>query len=113
MNVRRFELFVSNILRLGVVISGLLIFIGLSLFVITGDVCYPNGNTSLDWIIFGDPFFSPSHILFIGFLSLVLTPFLRVAASVLAYFHERDWVYTAITTFVLVVLLIGLILGIG
>jgi uncharacterized membrane protein len=113
MNVRQLELFVSNVLRFGVMASGILIMFGLGLFMVTGDVCYPTGEASLHWILYGDPFFAPSHILFIGFLTLVVTPLLRVAASTIAYIVEKDWVYAAITGFVLTVLVVGMVLGLG
>ena len=113
MKVKELELFVSNILRAGVMISGVLIIIGLGLFIATGDTCYPNGEATLEWIIYGDPSLSPSHILFLGFLTLVITPLLRVAASVLAYGAEKDWTYVAITGFVLTILVIGMVLGLG
>lgn len=113
MNVRQLELFVSNVLRFGVILSGALIILGLGLFLATGNTSCPNGIATLDWIIHGSPFFLPSHILFFGFLTLVLTPLLRVAASTIAYTIERDWTYTAITGFVLIVLLLGMILGLG
>lgn len=113
MNVRKLEYFVSNVLRIGVVASGVLILAGLGLFIATGDVCYPNGEASIHWILWGDPFFSPSHILFIGFLILVLTPLFRVLTSVFAYSVDRDWVYAGITAFVLTVLILGMILGLG
>ena len=83
MKVNELELFVSNVLRAGVMISGVLITIGLGLFIMTGDISYPNGDCTLHWFIYGDPFFAPSHVIFMGFLSLVVTPLLRVAASVL------------------------------
>jgi len=113
MNVKQLELFVSNVLRIGVLTSGILITIGLGLFIVTGDVCYPTGETSIHWILYGDPFYAPSHILFLGFLTLVSTPLLRVAASTFAYTVEKDWVYAAITGFVLTVLVIGIVLGLG
>ena len=113
MNVKDLELFVSSVLRVGVLVSGILIVIGLGLFIITGDSGYPNGDASLEWIINGDPFLSPSHILFMGFLVLVITPLLRVGASVLAYAFEKDWTYVAITGFVLSILVIGMVLGLG
>ena len=113
MNVRDLELFVSNVLRIGVAVSGVLIMIGLGLYMVTGDNSCPTGISTLQWIIYGDPFFAPSHILFLGFLTLVATPLLRVAASVIAYIIEKDWIYAAITGFVLVVLLIGMVLGLG
>ena len=113
MNVKELELFVSNVLRAGVMVSGVLIVIGLGLFIATGDSGYPNGDASLHWIMYGDPFLSPSHILFMGFIVLVVTPLLRVGASVIAYGVEKDWTYVAITGFVLTILVIGMVLGLG
>lgn len=113
MNVKELELFVSNVLRIGVAVSGVLIMIGLGLYVITGDNSCPTGEATLQWIIYGAPFFGPSHILFLGFLTLVATPLLRVAASVIAYIVEKDWIYAAITGFVFTVLVIGIVLGLG
>jgi len=113
LNVRQLELFVSNVLRVGVALSGLLILTGLGFFLWTGDVSCPYGIASLDWILWGDPFFEPSHILFLGFITLVLTPLCRVGASVIAYTYERDWIFATITGFVLVVLVAGMILGLG
>lgn len=113
MNVRQLELFVSNVLRVGVMVSGALILFGLGLYFSTGDVSCPTGIASIQWILYGAPFFAPSHILFLGFLVLVITPLLRVVASTIAYAIEGDWVYTAITGFVLTVLIIGMVLGLG
>jgi len=113
LNNRSLELYVSNVLRIGVVISSILIIIGLALYIVTGDASYPCGEASIHWIIYGDPFTAPSHILFLGFLILVSTPILRVAASTIAYIAEKDWIYTVITGFVLIVLMTGIILGLG
>jgi uncharacterized membrane protein len=113
MNVRQLELFVSNVLRIGVAISGLLILIGLGLFLITGDNSLQFGVSTLDWIIWGSPFLEPSHILFLGFIVLVLTPLCRVGASVIAYIYQRDWAFASITGFVLLVLVAGMVLGLG
>ncbi len=51
----------------------------------------------------------PLAISQLGLLALVLTPFVRVAASLLAFAFERDWLYVAISTAVLVLLLLSLI----
>jgi uncharacterized membrane protein len=104
---------VAKVLKIGVIISGILILSGLGLYLLTDDTCYQFGEPSLDWIIYGDPFLAPSHLLFIGFIVLVITPLLRVAASVIAYMIEGDLVYTSITSFVLVILLLGMALGLG
>jgi uncharacterized membrane protein len=111
--VRRLELFVSGILRLGVALSGLLILVGLGLTAWSGDVSCPYGVLSLEWVLWGDPFLEPSHVLFLGFLVLVATPMTRVAVSVIAYVMDRDWVYAAITGLVLIVMVAGMFMGLG
>ncbi|TSA49021.1 hypothetical protein D4R47_04530, partial [archaeon] len=65
--VRFLELLVSRLLRTGVVVSGLLMVVGLGLLLATGDASCPSGVLSVDWVLFGDPFLEPSHVLFLGF----------------------------------------------
>ena len=65
------------------------------------------------WIIYGSPFFAPSHIIFIGFMILIGTPMLRIATSVYVYAKSKDWMFTMITGLVLAVLVISMILGVG
>jgi uncharacterized membrane protein len=112
-NNTRSEFFVSILLRAGVVISGLLMVIGLALFWLTGDASCPTGLLTLNWIIWGDPFLMPSHMIFLGFLILVMTPVLRVATSVLIYLRSEDWMFTVITSTVLIILVLSMSFGIG
>ena len=112
-SVKRMEDLVSNILRGGVLMSGVMILFGLTLTIVTGDTSCPNGNMDLDWLIMGDPFFAPSHILFLGFLTLISTPVLRIAASIYVYMKLHDNAFTTITTIVLLVLVVSFTLGIG
>ncbi len=42
---------------------------------------------------------------------LIATPVLRVAASVLAFAIERDWIYVALTAAVLILLLLSFLVG--
>lgn len=112
-SVKRMEALVSTILRAGVLMSGALILFGLTLTIVTGDTSYPNGNMDLDWLIRGDPFFAPSHILFLGFLTLIATPVLRIVASIYVYMKLQDKTFTAITIIVLLVLVVSFTLGIG
>lgn len=51
----------------------------------------------------------PLAISQLGLLVLVLTPVVRVAASLLAFAVERDWLYVAVSTAVLVLLIISLV----
>jgi uncharacterized membrane protein len=50
-------------------------------------------------------------LLTVGLLALVLTPFLRVAGSVVVFAWERDWRYTLITLVVLAVMVVSLFFG--
>lgn len=47
----------------------------------------------------------PFAVIELGALVLIATPVLRVAASVLLFLLERDYLYTAVTTVVLILLL--------
>jgi uncharacterized membrane protein len=109
----RLEFFVSILLRIGVVISGLMMVFGLVLFWLTGDASCPTGLLTLDWIIWGDPFLMPSHVIFLGFLILVMTPILPVATSILVNLRSEDWLFTVITSTVLIILIFSMSLGIG
>ena len=107
------ELFVSSVLRFGVIISGTLIVTGIALLWSTGDTSSPLGILDAAWIIGGSPFLEPSHVLFIGFLVLISTPLLRILATTMAYTRMNDWIYASITGTVLLILLVSITLGIG
>lgn len=107
------EVFFSKLLRLGVVISGFLMILGLGLLWLTGNNDCSTGVMSLDWILFGDPFLEPSHVLFIGFLILVGTPIFPLLMSTVTFYKAKDWIYTIITSAVLIILLLSMSLGIG
>jgi uncharacterized membrane protein len=113
LRIKQLELYVSYVLRLGVLLSGAFLLLGLGLLVWTGDASCPLGDISIVWLIYGDPFWSPSHILFLGFMVLVATPLLRVISSTVVYGFDHDWVFMGITGMVFLVLLVGIILGVG
>lgn len=50
-------------------------------------------------------------VMMAGLLLLILTPVLRVATSIVAFALERNWRFAAITTFVLLVLVVSFFLG--
>lgn len=59
--------------------------------------------------IFRDAFSLKSRgVIQLGLLVLIATPIARVAASLAAFLLERDWMYTAFTLIVLLVLLYSL-----
>jgi uncharacterized membrane protein len=55
----------------------------------------------------------PYAIIGFGMLLLIATPVIRVALSVVFFLVQRDWLYVAITLFVLAVLLLSLVAGVG
>ena len=112
-SLKRMEALVSGILRAGVLLSAALILLGLTMMIVTGDTSCPNGNMDPAWLLYGDPFFSPSHILFLGFLALIATPVLRIGASIYVYTKIHDNAFTTITTIVLFVLVVSFTMGIG
>ncbi len=110
---RSMELFISRLMRASVSLSGVIIFIGLVLFLVTGDNSEPVNMFELNWMMFGAPFLEPSHVIFLGFMVLVGTPLLRIVASVVVFALSKDWIFTAITGCVLAILGISMLLGVG
>jgi len=66
---------------------------------------------SLDVLLAGLRTLQGEAIVTLGLLVLMATPVTRVAVSTIAFFRNRDRVYTLITATVLCLLLISLFLG--
>jgi uncharacterized membrane protein len=111
-SIQKMELVLSNVLKVGVIISAFLMIMGLSLMAVTEDVSCPNGSIDPVWY-FTSPMMVPSKVIFAGFIVLVTTPVLRIIASVLIYIKSGDKIFAAITGTVLIVLLISFTLGVG
>ena len=111
--VRLLELMVSRLLRTGVLLSGVFMVAGLGLLWATGDVSCPVGVLSVSWVLFGDPFLEPSHVLFLGFFILIATPLLRIVASATAHLVERDLVFALLNASVLIILAVSFVLEVG
>jgi uncharacterized membrane protein len=107
------EVALSWVLRGGVLFSAALIIIGLALMWVTGDTSNPFCVMNPGWMIWGSPFLEPSHVLFLGFAVLIMTPILRVAVSILIYLKANDLQFTAITIIVFLILIISMTFGIG
>jgi uncharacterized membrane protein len=107
------EMFISRLMRLSVTISGVFIAIGIGLLLITGNDACPVNIFDFQWVLYGDPFFAPSHIVFLGFIILIGTPLLRIAASVFVYAKSNDRTFTLITGMVMLVLVASMLLGVG
>lgn len=107
------EAFISRLMRASVLLSGIILLAGLSMYLVTGNDSCPVNMFDPTWMLFGDPFFAPSHVIFWGFMVLIGTPLLRILLSVAVYAKMKDWEFTAITGIVFTILLVSMILGVG
>ena len=112
------EAIVGRLLQAGVLVAAALVLVGGvhylaihgtqsppgSLF--TGE---PVGLRTIDGILRGARSFGGRAIIMGGLLVLIATPVLRVAASLIAFLHRRDWTYAAMTAFVLALLLASML----
>jgi uncharacterized membrane protein len=71
----------------------------------------PDFSNSLSSVFYGVVALKPYAIITLGLLILIAIPVMRVAVSVVAFIVERDWLYVAITAFVLLVLLMSFAIG--
>ncbi|MGH2518128.1 MAG: DUF1634 domain-containing protein [Ktedonobacterales bacterium] len=119
--VRQAELAISYVLRGGVLLSALIILIGVVAFY--RDYFATSASThAINITVFphtlgsvgaGVAHGDPLAIIVLGLLVLLATPFARVAVSIFAFALERDWRYVAITTLVLLILIVSFVLGKG
>ena len=115
--VARLEKAISIVLRAGVLLSLTLTLIGLILLFTTdptnavvrdtGPFVVHNPVTVLPDLLL----LKPKALIDAGLILLILTPVFRVAVTVVAFALDRDAIYTAITLFVLAVLVASFFLG--
>lgn len=106
---------IGKILRAGVFVSSAVIIVGILMFVLTGHSGCATGEwpVRFDAILSGLVGFKALAWLMTGLFLLILTPVLRVVASIFSFAREGDKLYVAITTLVLVILLVAMIIGHG
>lgn len=107
------ELWISNALRGGVLVSAAVIVAGLLLFLVTGSTGYPPGASprGLREIWDGLGRLAPYAVIDLGLLLLIATQVFQVGAASVAFAIERDRTYVAISGFVFCVLLVSFLLG--
>ena len=115
---------ISMLLRIGVLLSVIVIAIGIVITFVHHPE-YMSSHASLGQLTATGAHY-PNHLLGVidgvrngsgqaivmaGLLLLIATPIARVALSIVAFIIERDRLYTAITTAVLLILLVGFAVG--
>lgn len=112
-SIEEAELIISRILQIGVLSSAFVIFIGLSMLLITGQSGYPGTTfpSSPVAIFQGLLSLKPYAIILLGLVLLIVTPVLRVGISIFIFIRERDYLYVKITALVFTILVISFLLG--
>lgn len=107
------EVFVSQSLRVGVLLSATVIFIGLLLFLSGGESGYPGESypTTLKDILVGTWAMKPFAIISTGLVLLIFTPIMRVGVSILVFLKEKDWLYVGISSIVFLILVSSFFFG--
>ena len=115
---------IATVLRTGVLLSMLIIIIGM-VMTFANHRDYFSSRPALGELTspgvhfpntFSEVFTGVRHgrgqaVMMLGLLVLIATPLARVALSVVIFLVESDWLYTAITTAVFVILMIAFAVG--
>ncbi|MCF6164534.1 putative integral membrane protein [Furfurilactobacillus rossiae] len=106
------EIMIGQILRIGVIISAVIMLIGFIAYGIQGSTGLPShGAVTITAIATGLLSFKSGSVMMLGLFCLILTPVLRVVVSIYAFYVEKDSLYVWITSAVLVILLFALFIG--
>jgi len=111
--IEEVEIVISKSLKVGVLLSATIIFLGLLLFLITGNSGYPDSSFPTSFLPIFQGLFSlkPYAIIMTGLFVLILTPIFRVGVSIFVFFKEKDYLYVKITSLVFAILIISFVLG--
>ena len=112
---------IAYVLRIGVVISVILILVGaVLLFLQGGSNGFTIGELASTGSKINSSLFSFSDIvngllsyqgldfMLIGIIVLIITPIARVIASVLSFMYERNWLYVVITLIVFIDIMVAI-----
>lgn len=108
----KIEKSIGIVMRIGVCIAALVMIIGVVASVINPNAPYFENKITFYWLFSELAQFNPFAIMSLGILLLILTPVLRVFASIVLFVYEKDKLYATITSIVLIVLLISFAVGI-
>ncbi|RGN68362.1 DUF1634 domain-containing protein [Streptococcus anginosus] len=108
------DLVMGKILRIGIFLSILFMFIGLVLYLFSGQQVISLKNLEQ----FNPVAYVKSHSIFdavtfmlLGAFMLILTPIFRVISTFIIFVKTKDKMYTIFTAIVMVIILVSIILG--
>ncbi|RQP10218.1 MAG: DUF1634 domain-containing protein [Chryseobacterium sp.] len=109
---------VGNLLRAGVLLSVLVAVIGATLLAVKGELSLPvsygqPAETENRFVSFWSELITgePVAVLELGILILLFTPVMRVIFAIIGYAREKDYLYVAISTVVLAIIIGSIALG--
>ncbi|MCC6341434.1 MAG: DUF1634 domain-containing protein [Bryobacterales bacterium] len=111
------EMRLGALLRLGVALAAAVVLSGGVLYLSRHGMDHPAYHTfhsgpsslrTLPGILEGALHLREREVIQFGLVLLIATPIARVAFSIFAFCHERDWMYAGISAIVLALLLYGL-----
>ncbi|MFP5228987.1 MAG: DUF1634 domain-containing protein [Acidobacteriota bacterium] len=114
----RIEILVGLMLRSGVLLAAAIVLFGGVLYLIHSHGPRPDYEhfrpepaqySTVSGIVHGVAAMNPESIIMLGLLVLVATPVARVGMCIVGFLFERDHLYTAVSTIVLLILLYSLI----
>ncbi|MCL4435223.1 MAG: DUF1634 domain-containing protein [Thaumarchaeota archaeon] len=124
----RMETTLSLVLRWGVILSGIVIFLGVVLMLLTGRSGYGAGAdiekilqynesnvphrfypTDIQTILTGLLTLKPFAIIDFGLIMLIATPIMRIVTAIILFGIERDRKYVVITSIVLAIIILGIL----
>lgn len=117
---REIDLIIGRVLQGGVLLATVVAVVGGTLLLLQHGHALPDFRefrgqpamlSGLEGIVRGTLAADPRAIVQLGLVLLIATPVARVALTLVAFFMQRDRVYTAITALVLALLLYGLVWG--
>lgn len=122
--VRRVEILISNLLRVGVTASLVVVVVGTLLSFVhhpdymgsppalqrltTPGAAFPH---TMSEVARGIIHLHGQAVIVAGLMLLIATPVVRVAVSIFAFIYQRDWIFVLITAIVLALLLLSFVLG--
>jgi uncharacterized membrane protein len=117
---KRMDEVIGQLLRTGVLLAAAIVIVGAGVYLSRHHVPVTNYRVfqgqpeelrSVRGIVHGAVHFHGRGLIQFGLLILIATPVARVAFSLFAFLHRRDWTYVVVTTIVLALLLYSLFGG--
>lgn len=107
------EVKISIIMRAGVILASLIMIFSFVLTLIKQTSLDQYEIYDISSIITGLIQLNPYSFMMLGIFVLILTPVIRVISTIILFASKKDKLYTAITIFVLIILIVCFTVGIS